>query len=166
MNDEVRMREQRRYEPEPPPRARNDPEPTEATEAAGTPDAVKDAESRKATKEKLAWVRGRGLDWVRPTDLIAQGGGALSRRGIDRTAEMNRHVRAPIEKGARWVAERAERLPPLSAFDRRGGAEQGPRRSGVGMRWPGGDESWTPTPQRRDPQSSEGAPRRREVPRP
>ncbi len=166
MNDEVRMREQRRYEPEPPPRARNDPEPTEATEAAGTPDAVKDAESRKATKEKLAWVRGRGVDWVRPTDLIAQGGGALSRRGIDRTAEMNRHVRAPIEKGARWVAERAERLPPLSAFDRRGGAEQGPRRSGVGMRWPGGDESWTPTPQRRDPQSSEGAPRRREVPRP
>lgn len=166
MNDEVRMREQRRYEPEPPPRARNDPEPTEATEAAGTPDAVKDAESRKATKEKLARVRGRGVDWVRPTDLIAQGGGALSRRGIDRTAEMNRHVRAPIEKGARWVAERAERLPPLSAFDRRGGAEQGPRRSGVGMRWPGGDESWTPTPQRRDPQSSEGAPRRREVPRP
>lgn len=166
MNDEVRMREQRRYEPEPPPRARNDPEPTEATEAAGTPDAVKDAESRKATKEKLAWVRGRGVDWVRPTDLIAQGGGALSRRGIDRTAEMNRHVRAPIEKGARWVAERAERLPPLSAFDRRGGAEQGPRRSGVGMRWPGGDESWTPTPQRRDPQSSDGAPRRREVPRP
>ena len=71
---------------------------------------------------------------MRPTDLIAQGGGRLSRRGIDRTAEMNRHVRAPIEKGARWVAERAKRLPPLSAFGRRGGAEQGPHRSGVGMR--------------------------------
>ena len=134
MNDQDRMREQHRTEPEPPPRKRNDLNPTEATEAAGTPDAVKDAESRKAAKERLARVRGRGVDWVRPTDLIAQGGGRLSRRGIDRTADMNRHVRAPIEKGARWVAERAKRLPPLSAFGRRGGAEQGPHRSGVGMR--------------------------------
>lgn len=135
MNDEDRMREQHRQHPEPePPRERNDPNPAETTDAAGTPDAVQDAESRKAAKEKLAQVRGRGVDWVRPTDLLAQGGGTLSRRGIDRTAEMNRHVRAPIEKGARWVAERARRLPPLSAFGRRGGAEQGPRRSGVGMR--------------------------------
>ncbi len=137
MNDEDRMREQHRQhpEPEPPPPARNDPNPAETTDAAGTPDAVKEAAlSRKAAKEKLARVRGRGVDWVRPTDLLAQGGGTLSRRGIDRTAEMNRHVRAPIEKGARWVAERAKRLPPLSAFGRRGGAEQGPRRSGVGMR--------------------------------
>ncbi|HCX85242.1 MAG TPA: hypothetical protein DHV14_08940 [Micrococcales bacterium] len=135
MNDENRMREQHRQHPEPePPRERNDPNPAETTDAAGTPDAVQDAESRKAAKEKLAQVRGRGVDWVRPTDLLAQGGGTLSRRGIDRTTEMNRHVRAPIEKGARWVAERAKRLPPLSAFGRRGGAEQGPRRSGVGMR--------------------------------
>ncbi len=134
MNDEDRMREQHHSESKQPPRERNDPNPAETTEAAGTPDAVKDAESRKAAKEKLARVRGRGVDWVRPTDLLARGGGTLSRRGIDRAAEMNRHVRAPIEKGARWVAERAKRLPPLSAFGRRGGAEQGPRRSGVGMR--------------------------------
>ncbi|MBN9606275.1 hypothetical protein [Cumulibacter manganitolerans] len=134
MNDEDRMRERPHSEPKPPPRELNDPNPAEATEAAGTPDAVKAAESRKAAKERLARVRGRGVDWVRPTDLLAQGGGALSRRGIDRTADMNRLVRAPIEKGARWVAERAKRLPPLSAFGRRGGAEQGPRRSGVGMR--------------------------------
>ena len=136
MNDEDRMREQHHQhpEPEPLPRERNDANPAGTTEAVGTPDAVKDAESRKAAKEKLARVRGRGVDWVRPTDLLAQGGGTLSRRGIDRTAEMNRHVRAPIEKGVRWVAERAKRLPPLSAFGRRGGAEQGPRRSGVGMR--------------------------------
>jgi len=133
MNDEDRMREQHHSEPEPPP-GRNDPDRAEATDAAGTPDAVKDAESRKAAKERLARVRGRGVDWMRPTDLIAQGGGALSRRGIDHTAEMDRHVRAPIEKGARWVAERAKRLPPLSAFGHRGGTEQGPRRSGVGMR--------------------------------
>lgn len=135
MNDEDRMREQHHSEPEPPPPARNDPNAAETTEPAGTPDAVKEAAlSRKAAKEKLARVRGRGVDWVRPTDLLAQGGGALSRRGIDRTADMNRLVRAPIEKGARWVAERAKRLPSLSAFGRRGGTEQGPRRSGVGMK--------------------------------
>nr|WP_154921180.1 hypothetical protein [Microbacterium testaceum] len=135
MNDEDRTREQNHQHPEPEPSpARNDPDPAETTDAAGTPDAVKAAESRKAAKEKLAQVRGRGVDWVRPTDLLTQGGGTLSRRGIDRTAQMNRHVRTPIEKGARWVAERANRLPPLSAFGRRGGAEQGPRRSGVGMR--------------------------------
>lgn len=134
MNDEDRMQEQYRERPEPakPPRGPKDS--AETAGAAGTPDAVKDAESRKAAKEKLARVRGRGVDWVRPTDLITQGGGTLSRRGIDRTSDMNRHLRAPIEKGARWVAERARRLPPLSAFGRRGGAEQGPRRSGVGMR--------------------------------
>ena len=114
--------------------ARTTPNPAEVAEAAGTSDAIKEAASRRAAKEKLALVRGRGVDWVRPTDLIAQGGGALSRRGIDHTAEMDRHVRAPIEKGARWVAERAKRLPPLSAFGHRGGTEQGPRRSGVGMR--------------------------------
>lgn len=135
MNDEDRMREQHHQHPEPePPPARNAQDPAEATEAAEPPDAIKAAESRKAAKEKLARVRSRGVDWVRPTDLIAQGGGALSRRGMDRTADMSRLVRAPIEKGARWVAERAKRLPPLSAFGRRGGAEQGPRRSGVGMR--------------------------------
>lgn len=134
MNDEDRMREQYRPRPEPAKPPRDPKDPAETAGAAGTPDAVKDAESRKAAKEKLARVRGRGVDWVRPTDLMAQGGGALSRRGIDLTTAGNRRLRAPIEKGARWVAERAKRLPPLSAFGRRGGAEQGPRRSGVGMR--------------------------------
>lgn len=119
--------------------AHRTPEPkrpeAETAVAAGTPDAVKEAElSRRAAKEKLAQVRGRGVDWVRPTDLFAQGGGALSRRGIDFTTRMNQRNRAPIDKGARWVAERARRLPPLSAFGRRGAVEQGQRRSGVGMR--------------------------------
>ena len=108
--------------------------PSENAEAAGTPDAVKEAASRKAAKEKLAQVRGRGVDWVRPTDLFAHGGGALSRRGIDLTAAGNRRLRAPLVKGARWVGERAKRLPPLSAFGRRGGTDQGQVRSGVGMR--------------------------------
>ena len=40
MNDENPMREQHRQHPEPePPRERNDPNPAETTDAAGTPDA-------------------------------------------------------------------------------------------------------------------------------
>lgn len=102
---------------------------------AGTPEAVKEAEvSKTAAKEKLSRVRGRGVDWVRPSDLLARGGGALSRHGIDLTAGGTRRLRSSIKSGARWTAERARRLPPVSAFGRRGAAEQGPRRAGVGMR--------------------------------
>ena len=114
--------------------ARDTSNPSENAEALGTPDAVKEAASRKAAKEKLAQVRGRGVDWVRPTDLFARSGGALSRRGIDLTAAGSRKVRAPIEKGARWVGERARHLPPLSTFGRHSGSDQGQVRSGVGMR--------------------------------
>lgn len=121
-------------EPEQAPQARTTPTPAEDAEATGTPDAIKEAASRRAAKEKLARVRGRGVDWVRPSDLFALGGGALSRRGIDVIAAGNRRLRAPIDKGARWVAERARRLPPLSAFGRRGGTDRGQARSGVGMR--------------------------------
>ena len=125
----------REAEPEPAQRVqRAAPNPPEDAEAMGTPDAIKESESRKAVKEKLAKVRGRGVDWVRPTDLLSQSGGALSRRGIDLTAAGNRRRRAPLDKGARWVAERVRRLPPLSAFGWRGGAERGQVWSGGGMR--------------------------------
>ncbi len=124
----------RHREPEQAPQVRTTPNSVEDAEAAGTPDAIKEAASRRAAKEKLARVRGRGVDWVRPSDLFARGGGALSRRGIDVTAAGNRRLRAPIDKGARWAAERARRLPPLSAFGRRGGTDRDQARSGVGMR--------------------------------
>lgn len=127
-------RRRRHAEPEQAQPTRQNPNAAEEADAAGTPDAVKEAESRKAAKEKLAQVRGRGVDWVRPTDLMAQRGGDLSRRGIDLTAAGNRRLRAPLVKGARWLGERARRLPPLSAFGRRGGTDQGQVRSGVGMR--------------------------------
>ena len=125
---------QRHPEPEPAQRVQKTPAPAENAEAADTPDAIKESEARRAAKEKLAQVRGRGVDWVRPTDLFSQSGGALSRRGIDLTAAGSRRLRAPIEKGARWVGERARHLPPLSAFGRRSGSDQGQVRSGVGMR--------------------------------
>ncbi len=124
----------RHREPEQAPQVRTTPNSVEDAGAAGTPDAIKEAASRRAAKEKLARVRGRGVDWVRPSDLFARGGGALSRRGIDVTAAGNRRLRAPIDKGARWAAERARRLPPLSAFGRRGRTDRDQARSGVGMR--------------------------------
>lgn len=106
----------------------------QAAEAA-TPDAVKEGEvSRQAVKQRLAQMRGRGVDWVRPTDLMAHHAGSLSRRGIDFTAEQSRRPRAPLETHAQRIAERARRLPSLSAFGRRGTADQGQSRSGVGMR--------------------------------
>src|SRR5699024_2152423 len=114
--------------------ARDTSNPSENVEALGTPDAVKEAASRKAAKEKLAQVRGRGVDWVRPTDLIAQSGGALSRRGIDLATGGSRRLRARIAKGAWWGSGRAERPPPLSAFGRHSGTDHGQVRSGVGMR--------------------------------
>lgn len=134
--DHTNPAEQHHLPPHPaqPQQKRTTPTPAEDAEAAGTPDAIKEAASRRAAKEKLARVRGRGVDWVRPTDLFAHGGGALSRRGIDVTAAGNRRLRAPIDKGARWVSERARRLPPSSAFGRLGGTDRGQARSGVGMR--------------------------------
>lgn len=108
--------------------------PAEDAEATGTPDAIRDAASRRAAKEKLAQVRGRGVDWVRPTDLFARAGGALSRGGIDLAAAGSRRLRAPIEKGTQWARERARHLPPVSAFGRRGGADHAQARAGVGMR--------------------------------
>ena len=108
--------------------------PAEDAEATGTPDAIRDAASRRAAKEKLEQVRGRGVDWVRPTDLFARAGGALSRGGIDLAAAGSRRLRAPIEKGAQRASERARHLPPVSAFGRRGGTDRAQVRSGVGMR--------------------------------
>ncbi|MFS2282067.1 hypothetical protein V2S04_14735 [Microbacterium sp. OR21] len=134
--DQTNLSEQyrRHREPDQVPQARTTPNPAEDAGAAGTPDAIKEAASRRAAKEKLAQVRGRGVGWVRPTDLFAHGGGALSRRGIDVTAAGSRRLRTPIENGARWVGERARSLPPLSAFGRRGGTDRGQSRSGIGMR--------------------------------
>ncbi|WP_167131779.1 hypothetical protein [Paramicrobacterium chengjingii] len=114
-------------------RASKLPEGAEAAEVAGTPDAVKERASRAAVKEKLTQVRGRGIDWVRPTDLMAQSGGALSRRGIDFTTAVGRRLRTPVEASARWTAQRARRLPPVSAFGRHNATGHGQGRSGIGM---------------------------------
>lgn len=133
MNDDDQRREHDRRHAEPdrktPPRGEPDAAET------GTPEAVKKAaEARQAKKARLEQVRGRGVDWVRPTDLLVQSSGKLAGRGIYFNAEQGRRLRKPLITGARAVSERAKRLPPVTAFGRRGATQDGPVRSGVGMR--------------------------------
>lgn len=133
MSTDDLMREQppRRIEPE----QAKKPD-AEAAEVAGTPDAVKQQTARRdAVRERMDQVRGRGVEWVRPTDLIVRSSGTLAGRGIEFNSEQRRRFRSSLAAGARSVSERAKRLlPPLSAFGRRGQHVEGPARSGVGMR--------------------------------
>jgi hypothetical protein len=78
-------------------------------------------------------MRARGAEWVRPTDLIARHGATLSGRGIDFEAELARGARAPITNRVHDLADRARRLPPLSAFGRSTTSPTRPVRSGLGM---------------------------------
>ncbi|WP_342373031.1 hypothetical protein PCC79_03615 [Propioniciclava soli] len=132
MSTDDLMREQppRRIEPEQTPKPDN-----EAVELGATPDAVKQQTSRRdAVRERMDRVRGRGVEWVRPTDLLVRSSGTLAGRGIEFNSEQGRRFRSSLVAGVRSVSERAKRLPPLSAFGRRGQHVEGPARSGVGMR--------------------------------
>ncbi len=96
---------------------------------------------------------GRGVEWVRPSDLMTHAGGRLAGAGISFEAELARRLRrAPVtavtvsrrtirarqagrERAGRDTArERADRLPPLSAF---GQSRHRPyswvTRSGIGL---------------------------------
>ena len=118
-------------------RRRPIPEPErerELAESTGTPDAVGAAHIRRDDQEHTpAGRRARGVEWVRPTDLIARHSASLSGRGIDFEAELARRARAPIANRMHDLADRARRLPPLSAFGRSGATHESPVRSGVGM---------------------------------
>ncbi|MFT4083196.1 MAG: hypothetical protein QM638_11485 [Nocardioides sp.] len=88
-------------------------------------------------KAALEKARGWGVEWLRPTDLIARQSSRLAGRGLDLHTELARRTRTAARDGVRQMTrqltERARRLPPVSAFGRRG-AQSGPARSGVGMR--------------------------------
>lgn len=130
MNGDPHGQHERHREAADPPREQ--PEPVEKT---GTPDAVEAAHVRRdgdhGTPDHER--RTRGVEWVRPTDLIARHGATLSGRGIDFEAELARRARAPLANRLHNLTDRARRLPPLSAFGRSGATPEGPVRSGVGM---------------------------------
>lgn len=107
----------------------------EAGEKTGTPDVVEAAHVRRDGDQSTSGHerRTRGVEWVRPTDLIARHGATLSGRGIDFEAELARRARAPLANRIHDLTDRARRLPPLSAFGRSATSPEGPVRSGVGM---------------------------------
>lgn len=103
--------------------------------ASGTPDAIEAATVTTSPAELAgdpAVRRGRGVEWVRPTDLAARGSARAAGAGIDFQADLARRTRHLTATSARTLAERVRRLPPLSAFGRRG-ADRGVERGAVGM---------------------------------
>ncbi len=90
------------------------------------------------TSEKLAAEKAkRGIVWVRPSELMSQASARAAGRGIDFHAELARRARRPavqaVATSRRAISERARRLPPVSAFGRRGQSPSGATRSGVGL---------------------------------
>ncbi|GAA1558417.1 hypothetical protein [Brevibacterium picturae] len=87
--------------------------PAMAPEAIQAADVVRDQQTELDTEKPT-----RGVDWVRPSDLMSRAGGALSRRGIDLQADLSHRARAGLATGAKHLVASAKRLPPLSAFGR------------------------------------------------
>lgn len=117
---------------------RTTPESVEKAEKTGTPDAVEAAKvyrRRGNDGRDAAWDarRARGVEWVRPTDLIARHGAGLAGRGFDFEVELARRTRTVTATGMRGLGHRAHRLPPLSAFGCRTPAQAGPSRPPVGV---------------------------------
>ena len=75
--------------------------------------------------------RGRGVEWVRPTDLMVRGGSRVAGAGINFQAELRRRTYQATATSARGIAERARHLPPLSAFGH-GSSRRGAERGAIG----------------------------------
>lgn len=98
-------------------------------ETAATEEAAEAAEAEGAeVEQKLEEHRARGVEWVRPTDLISRGSASLAGRGIDMEVEMARKARAPMVDGLRNLGDRARRLAPLG----HGARHHAPTRAAVG----------------------------------
>ena len=89
------------------------------TSAGMAPEAIQAADVDRDQQAELDTEKPtRGVDWVRPSELMSRAGGALSRRGIDLQADLSHRARAGIAAGAKHLVASAKRLPPLSAFGR------------------------------------------------
>lgn len=99
----------------------------------------------QSTRKDPAMRARAGAEWVRPTDLMASRSARMAGRGIDFQAELARRARRVpgqayratrdgARSGARFVSERARRLPPVTAFGRGGGERfSWVSRSGIGL---------------------------------
>lgn len=59
-----------------------------------------------------------GIVWVRASDLLSSSSGRLAGRGLDFETELARRLRRAPATARHTLRERADRLPPLSAFGR------------------------------------------------
>lgn len=136
-------------------RRQNPPEPTkdhsvrEEPEKAGTPEAVQAAKVAACnrgmnTKSVDDARRARGVEWVRPTDLLARQSAIAAGRGIDFEVELARRTRnltghitqtsvRGLGKAAQAISERARRLPDVSEFGRGSRHQSWVSRSGIGL---------------------------------
>ncbi|UOR02427.1 hypothetical protein MUN77_03720 [Leucobacter allii] len=99
----------------------------------------------QGTEKGTAKKERPGVEWVRPTDLMASRSARMAGRGIDFQAELARGARRVpghayrttrdgARSGARFVSERARKLPPVTAFGRGGGERfSWVSRSGIGL---------------------------------
>lgn len=92
---------------------------------------ITDATEAAVVERKFEDHRARGVEWVRPTDLIARNTASLAGRGIDLEVEMSRKARAPLVAELRNLGDRARQLSPLSAFGH-GVRHHAPTRTAVG----------------------------------
>lgn len=99
-------------------------------ETAAT-DEITDGAEAATVERKFEDHRARGVEWVRPTDLIARNTASLAGRGIDMEVEMSRKARAPLADGLRNLGDRARQLSPLSAFGH-SARHHAPTRTAVG----------------------------------
>lgn len=118
------------------------PERTDAGEASEL--ARHDDPSRTAsvpatsTRPAAAGATGQksGVAWVRPSELMGRATADVAGRGIDFHAELARRTRRPavhaLAASRRAVSRRAHRLPPVTAFGRRGHGPSETGRPGIG----------------------------------
>jgi hypothetical protein len=101
---------------------------------ASAPEALEAASvqsHRRGARIDPAFYRGRGVEWVRPTDLMVRGGSRVAGAGINFQAELRRRTYQATATSARGIAERARHLPPLSAFGH-GSSRRGAERGAIG----------------------------------
>ncbi|WIM72825.1 hypothetical protein QP028_03010 [Corynebacterium suedekumii] len=103
----------------------------DTTDEIASADEITDAADAAEVEQKLEEHRARGIEWVRPTDLIARNTASLAGRGIDLEVEMSRKARAPLVDGLNNLGDRARQLAPLSAFGH-GARHHVPTRAAVG----------------------------------
>lgn len=107
------------------PPAQPEPEARAVPEAVEAADVDRERETVAPDLERPA----RGVDWVRPSDLISRAGAVLSRKGIDFQDELFQRARTGIGAGAKRAVASARRLPALSWFGRE---EPAPEARGLG----------------------------------